>query len=946
VIVSAIKAFFTPPGVRTEEGARVSMIVTTVSAAVLLGLAVLLTYRIAMGAWQNFAELAALAATVVGAMALVHRKHERAAAGLLTWSLLAFVEYMVWKHDGLHDTALIAFPGVLVLGSIVLRKKNFTILTLFTLGSVCVLGALEVTGIVVSRHSRETGLGDVLDMLVMTGVTGVAVRILADTYQKNIARLLHKERELRRQTELLTRSEDKVRESEAYYRTLVETSPEAIVIIDRSGRVTFASGQVSEMLGAPQGKSLVGRSVLDWLDPGERPRALRDIARVVERMEKYAGPPSRLVRDDGNPLWVEVTGAPLFDAAGTVTGILLVCHDITARMAAEGALRESEERFARLAEASFEGIAVTEQGRVVDVNPQLARMFGYEPLEMIGKLASAFVAPESRELVGRRMNSGDDEPYEHFALRKDGSRFPVEVRAKCVGTGTQRVRLTAIRDVSERRRMEEDLRVIRRAVEQSPASIVITSTTGAIEYANPKFLDLTGYTEGEVLGENPRILKSGVTPAAEYERLWNAITHGGVWRGEFCNRKKNGDLYWEDASISGVTNETGGVTHFVAVKVDITERKQAELAFAKSEQRYRDLIEQLPDGVYRSTHAGRFIEVNPAFVRILGYESKEELMAVDIPSQLYFDPVDREARIETDGNEEMAIFCLRRKDGSAVWVEDHGRLERNPDGEILYHEGILRDVTDRLRAEDERKRLEEQLFQAQKMESIGTMAAGLAHDFNNILNVIIGNCQLLGGIAGVPDSGKRRINNITKASDRGAQLVKKLMTFARKTEIVERPLAVNELIREAIDLVRTTMPRDIEIRLSLGEDVPEIVADGGQLQQVLMNFCVNARDAMPEGGTLTIATSSVAGVEVRSAFPAASAERYARISVADTGCGMDEATRNRIFDPFFTTKKPDRGTGLGLAVVNGIVAKHNGFVDVLSAPGKGSEFVVLLPVPR
>ena len=939
-IPAALRRFFNPPGGKGEEGSRVSLTVATVSSAILLGLAVLLCYRIATGAWRNFLEVSALALTVLTALALVHRKHERAAAGFLTWSLLVFVEYMIWKNDGLHDTALIALPGVLVLGSIVLRRNNFTLLSAVMLASLCALGVLEAAGIVVSRFSRGTVAGDVLDMLVMTAVTGVAVRILADTYLKNFARLKHSERELRRQTGQLV-------QSEVRYRTLFESGPDAIFIL-REGRFIDCNAVALTMFGDATGAGILNKAPWE-VSPPLQPDGSDSRERATEIVRAaMAGAPARFVwrhrRIDGELFDAEVSLNRL--DAGEESFLQAIVRDVTQRSLMEGALRESEERFARLAEASFEGIAVTEQGRVVDCNPQLARMFGYEPLEMIGMLVSGFVAPASRDLVASRIRSGSEEPYEHLAMRKDGTAFPVEVRAKSLSTAGQTVRLTAIRDVSERRRMEEDLRVIRRAVEQSPASIVITDTAGSIQYANPKFLDVTGYSMREVIGRNPRILKSGETPAAEYAKLWATITAGGVWRGEFRNRKKNGEEFWEDASISGVTSETDGVTHYVAVKVDITERKQAELALARSEQRYRDLVEQLPDGVYRSTHAGRFIEVNPVFVRILGYDSREELMAVDIPSQLYFDPADREAQTQTERNEEMAIYCLRRKDGSAVWVEDHGRLELDPSGTVLYHQGILRDVTDRLRAEEERMHLEEQLFQAQKMESIGTMAAGLAHDFNNILNVVMGNAELMKTLPGVPDAGKRRVESITKASERGTQLVRKLMTFARKTEIVERPLAVNDLIREAVDLVRTTMPREIEIRLALGDDVPEITGDAGQLQQVLMNFCVNARDAMPSGGTHTITTSAVTGDEVRAAYPSAAAPRYARVAVADTGCGMDEETRSRIFTPFFTTKKPDRGTGLGLAVVSGIVSKHSGFVDVRTAPGRGSEFTVLLPVRR
>ena len=861
--------------------------------------------------------------------------------------------------------------------------------------------------------------------------------------------------------------EDRIRKSEEYYRTLIETSPEAIAILDAKGNIEFASQRAYDLFKVPKDTSVLGTSMLQWVHAEEHGIALAELKDALVSTSKAHIREFRLIRHDGTLFYAEVASSPLCGSDGRPTGLLIVTRDISERKSSEGALRESKERFTRLADASFEGIVLSKEGMVVDLNTQLADMLGYEQAEMFGMNVSAFVAPESLETVLHHIRSDSEEPYEHLALRKDGSVCPVEVRAKTIASNGGRLRVTAIRDITERKKMEADLRIIRRSVEQSPASIVITDTNGIIQYVNPRFTEVSGYSSEETIGKNPRILKSGFTNPDEYAHLWATIVRGGVWGGVFCNRKKDGELYWESASISGVTNERGEITHFVAVKADITEHKQAEdalrrseehfralidnisdgisvlnselnsvyrspsrkrilgydesdagglldvmhpddarlyraaleqmvrtsgppataevrlrhkdgswrlveataknllgnpavkgivvnyhditerekieSALQESEQRYRNLVEQSPDGVYRSTHEGKFLEVNQAMADILGYASKEELMAIDIKRELYFNVKDRDSAALEEKREEMAIFRLRKKDGSEVWVEDHGRHVVDANGNVLYHEGILRDITARLEAEEEHKLLEQQLFQAQRMESIGTLAAGIAHDFNNILNLVRGNAELLSLKHDDKNKLAHRLENITRATERGAQLVKQLLTFARKTEIVERSIEVNALILETADLLEETFPKNIELTLNLGSQLLDIVGDGNQLHQVLVNLCVNARDAMPHGGTLTISTECISGELARKKIPAAGANQYVLISVRDTGLGMDEDIRKRIFDPFFTTKKPEKGTGLGLAVVLGIISNHHGFIDVRSTLGVGTEFLLYLP---
>jgi signal transduction histidine kinase/ActR/RegA family two-component response regulator len=285
-----------------------------------------------------------------------------------------------------------------------------------------------------------------------------------------------------------------------------------------------------------------------------------------------------------------------------------------------------------------------------------------------------------------------------------------------------------------------------------------------------------------------------------------------------------------------------------------------------------------------------------------------------------------------------------RDNGDLANVTVMIKLLKDQSGRTYKVYGANQDITERKRAEESKRGLEAQLQQAQKLESIGTLASGIAHDFNNILGIILGHSTLLERLRESPQMHAESVAAITKATQRGASLVKQLMLFARKAEPLLESVKVNNIIGELTRLLRETFPKTIIISTSLQHDLPAIVADSSQIHQVLLNLFVNARDAMQSSGTLSISTRTIDGKAVSSQFSKATARQYVQIEVTDTGIGMDEATRQRIFEPFFTTKGPGRGTGLGLSVVFGIVEHHSGFIDVRSKPGEGTSFTVYLPI--
>jgi len=374
----------------------------------------------------------------------------------------------------------------------------------------------------------------------------------------------------------------------------------------------------------------------------------------------------------------------------------------------------------------------------------------------------------------------------------------------------------------------------------------------------------------------------------------------------------------------------------------MTEKETVEEALRQAEEKYRNIYENAIEGIFQTSLDGRFISANPALARILGYQSPEELIesVSDIGKQVYISERQRQQYahlMETDGlarDFEAQVCC---KDGSLEWVSLNARVVRNTEGDVLYYEGTMESIT-------ERKKLEAQLLHAQRMQSIGTLAGGVAHDFNNILTTIMGYCSLILMKAGPDNKLTGYVNQIMEAADRASALTQNLLAFSRKQAIETKTVDVNESIRVVEKLLRRIIGEDIELRTSLNGERLAVVIGEGQIEQILMNLATNARDAMPEGGVLNIKTEKVhLSGEIMKTYDGREGA-HASIEVSDTGSGMDERTKDQIFDPFFTTKEVGKGTGLGLSIIYGIVNQNKGYVDVASRPALGTTFTIYLPL--
>ena len=425
-----------------------------------------------------------------------------------------------------------------------------------------------------------------------------------------------------------------------------------------------------------------------------------------------------------------------------------------------------------------------------------------------------------------------------------------------------------------------------------------------------------------------RILATG-EPALNIEVTGETPAQPGVTR------------YWM-ASYFPLSSTSGELQRLGAIVVEDTDRRRAEQARRRSGAEYRALVDNAAYGIYRSSLDGRFLKVNPALVAMLGYESEAEVLALDLARDVYADPDTRRPLVEQfrDAPRVQGVEVeWQRKDGHRIVVRLSGRPVRGEQGDLLGFEMMAEDVT-------EQRALEHALRQAQKMETVGQLTSGIAHDFNNLLTVILTQARL--ATEAVPDDRpdlRRDLDDLAEAARRGADLVQKLLGFSRSSQLNLQPLSLIEYLREMIDTLRRLLPATIELEFDADPEGAVVEADAGAVQLILLNLATNARDAMPHGGTVHIELRRTRlDAEDRPLHAWVEPGPYACIAVSDTGVGMDRQTLARVLEPFFTTKPPGVGTGLGMAMVYGLVKQHKGFVHLYSEPGQGTTVKLYLPL--
>jgi PAS domain S-box-containing protein len=495
----------------------------------------------------------------------------------------------------------------------------------------------------------------------------------------------------------------------------------------------------------------------------------------------------------------------------------------------------------------------------------------------------------------------------------------------------------------ERYDAEAQLRLQAAALNAAANAIVITDRAGTIEWVNPAFCELTGYTAAEAMGRNPRdLLKSDQHDQQLYKTLWDTVLSGRVWRGEIVNRRKDGSFYTEDQTITPVRDPQDEIRHFIAVKQDVTERKRSIEALRAAEERTRFALQSAGVGIWDMDYAAGALRWSEIMEAQYGLQPGTFGGTFEAFVERVH-PDDRASVLETMGRATRAgsDFSTQHRslwpDGTVRWLSGAGRIIVDEGGEPVRGVGISQDVT-------ERHTLEAQFLQAQKMEAVGQLAGGVAHDFNNLLTAILGYCELLLADIGQSDPRRADIAEIQKAGTRAAGLTRQLLAFSRKQIIEPTLVDLNVVIGDIRGMLQRLIGEDIKVAVRLRPQLAPVKADRGQVEQIVMNLAVNARDAMPGGGTLTIETANVElDDHYATMHSGVTPGGYVMLTVSDTGTGITPQVQARLFEPFFTTKEPGMGTGLGLATVYGIVKRTGGSVNVYSEVGKGTSFRVYIP---
>jgi len=583
--------------------------------------------------------------------------------------------------------------------------------------------------------------------------------------------------------------------------------------------------------------------------------------------------------------------------------------------------------------------------RVLSVNRWFLENFQVRSEELIGRALHEVInaeAPPRR--IDDVLGSSPNSVWIDLAVAGRQEHRPARITITGVPHGEEDRLLLVIEDLTESERLRAAVaaseRQLRELVQSLDAILwEADACTFQISFVNQRAERILGFPVKQWL-EEPHFLLNHSDPG-DHEKLMAlsraAATPGGVYEFEYRMVAADGSVVWFHSLIRVVAE--GRARRLRGVMVDITERKRADDALRASEERYRLLFERNLAGVYHTTLDGRILDCNESFARMFGCASREEVLA-HRAWDFYFDPAEREAELarlraqKTLSNYEAR---LRRKDGSTLWVLENESLIDGEEGWPEIIEGTIIDIT-------ERKHLEEQLRQGQKMEAVGRLAGGVAHDFNNLLTIISGYSQLLLGVHRAEEVPWTYAQEIKKAADRAASLTRQLLAFGRRQVLQPRALDLNAVVAELQKMLRRLISEDIELVTVPDYQLARVKADPGQIEQVILNLVVNARDAMPGGGKIIIETANVC---VDDSFtrrhPVMLPGSYVSLAVSDTGTGMDAETQRHIFEPFFTTKESGKGTGLGLATVYGIIKQSGGYIWVYSEPGRGTTFKIYLP---
>ncbi len=772
-------------------------------------------------------------------------------------------------------------------------------------------------------------------------------------------------KELEREAVERERVKEALNENQRLLNSILESTADGILVGDRDGTFSYTNSRFAEMWYVPK----------EVMETKERHKLREVVSKQLKDSSAFFSKLQELYQSTEEFLdLVEFRDGRIFERFSTplikdsiVSGRVWSFRDITERKQAEEAVRESEEKYRLLADNVTDVIWVRDMNlHLTYISPSVKDQQGYTVEEAMNRTLEETLTPGSfklaREVFAEEL---EIERGKHKGTQRSRT-IEVEINCKDNSTIWAEIKMSFFRDqngkplgvigvtrnITERKQAEEGLREseekYRSLFENTGTATFITDEDMTVSQVNAKCEELSGYSRDEIVG---KMKTSDFIPIEELDR---------IKKYHFERRKKDDDIPPEyelklvdkDGNIKNVFIQVGmipGTKKSIASIIDITPQKQAEKALRESEKQYRELANSLPQVVFEMDANGLITFANRNAFEFYGYTQDDFEKGVTALQMLI--PEDRDRALDNIQmrlkGEELGSreYTALRKDGTTFPVA----LHVNPiiyENEPVGLRGIMIDITDRKLAEEEKKKLEAQLQQAQKMESIGTLAGGIAHDFNNILSPIILYAEMV--LEDISEDSPLRfsIEEIYRASLRAKDLVKQILTFSHQAEQEKIPLKISPIVKEALKLLRASLPSTIEIRQNIEVKDSVVLADPTQIHQILMNLCTNAAHSMRDrGGVLEVSLVDVVLHSDDIDHPGdLDPGQYTKLTVSDTGHGIEPAIMERIFDPYFTTQEKGKGTGLGLSVVHGIVNTHGGHISVYSEPGKGARFDVFLPL--
>ncbi len=763
-------------------------------------------------------------------------------------------------------------------------------------------------------------------------------------------------------------SEEEARNAYQRLMNIIEFLPDATFVIDQDKRVVAWNRACETMTGAKK-ETVLGRGDYIYSEQffGERRPILIDLldhpSPEVEEIYKYLKRTGdmltgesfipRLRGGQGAHLWG--VAAPLFDQEGLRCGAIESIRDVTEQKQVEQALRESELKHRTLFETADDAILLMRHDRFIDCNARTLTMYGCSRDQIVGEPPYKYSPPtqpdgrdskeKALELIGLALSEGP-QFFEWEHCRLDGTSFMAEVSLNRLELGRETLLQAIVRDITERKHAKEALRhseaTINSVFRAAPVGICILKNR-VYESANKFWCEKFGYPEESIIGKTTRMLYDS---DEEWNRvgleLYADLQERGVASVETRLRCSDGsfrDVFLTAAPIRQEDLSAGTVV----IIHDITERKRAEA----ERERLMAAIEQSGEIIFITDPEGVIQYVNPAFVSVTGY-GRDEVIGKSpriLKSGLQDEEFYRELwRTITSGKTWKGRLVNKCRDGTLVTEDTTISPVRDAAGNIVNFVAIKRDITEHLRSQEEKATLEDHLRQAQKVEAIGRLAGGLAHDFNNMLSIILSYGESVLDKLNIGDPLRDEVKEILKAGRRSAELTRQILAFSRRQTLQPEVLDLNALVTNLQNMLHRLIGEDIEVILLLSEDLGRVLADPAQIEQVIVNLALNARDAMAQGGKLILKTANAElDDEYCKHHMGATPGSYVTMTVTDTGCGMDRQTVSQIFEPFFTTKEKGKGTGLGLSTVYGIIKQSGGNLWARSEPGQGTTISIYLP---